>query len=145
VTSLGLVQMTRKRVGQGLLEAFSEICKECAGRGVILTHDPVVSKRPAKARSSAGMQAVAAASAKTKAHGDAVAEAVPAGTAAPEAAGTEPEAAEAAAPGTEPAGEAAAAPKRRSRGGRGRGAASRPAGPPAPVEPSDAQSEPTSA
>src|SRR5882724_10074017 len=46
VTSLGLVQMTRKRVGQGLLEAFSETCKECGGRGVILTHDPVLSKRP---------------------------------------------------------------------------------------------------
>jgi ribonuclease E len=46
VTSLGLVQMTRKRVGQGLLEAFSEPCKECGGRGVILTHDPVASKRP---------------------------------------------------------------------------------------------------
>lgn len=46
VTSLGLVQMTRKRVGAGLLEAFSEPCKECAGRGVILTHDPVAPKRP---------------------------------------------------------------------------------------------------
>src|SRR4051794_25079825 len=48
VTSLGLVQMTRKRVGQGLLEAFSEPCKECGGRGVILTMDPVASKRPPK-------------------------------------------------------------------------------------------------
>jgi ribonuclease E len=46
VTSLGLVQMTRKRVGQGLLEAFSEPCKECGGRGVILTLDPVAEKRP---------------------------------------------------------------------------------------------------
>jgi len=36
VTSLGLVQMTRKRVGQGLLEAFSEPCPTCGGRGVIL-------------------------------------------------------------------------------------------------------------
>jgi ribonuclease E len=34
ITSLGLVQMTRKRVGQGLLEAFSEPCPECGGRGV---------------------------------------------------------------------------------------------------------------
>jgi ribonuclease E len=34
ITSLGLVQMTRKRVGQGLLEAFSEQCPECGGRGV---------------------------------------------------------------------------------------------------------------
>jgi ribonuclease E len=36
VTSLGLVQMTRKRVGQGLLESFSETCPECQGRGVKL-------------------------------------------------------------------------------------------------------------
>jgi len=38
VTSLGLVQMTRKRIGTGLLEAFSETCTHCHGRGVI-THD----------------------------------------------------------------------------------------------------------
>lgn len=36
VTSLGLVQMTRKRVGQGLLESFSETCVHCNGRGVIV-------------------------------------------------------------------------------------------------------------
>ena len=46
VTSLGLVQMTRKRVGEGLLESFSETCKECGGSGVILTIDPVAAKRP---------------------------------------------------------------------------------------------------
>jgi len=46
VTSLGLVQMTRKRVGQGLLEAFSETCETCAGRGVIVRMEPVES-RPA--------------------------------------------------------------------------------------------------
>jgi len=40
VTSLGLVQMTRKRIGEGLLEAFSENCPECSGRGVIVTIDP---------------------------------------------------------------------------------------------------------
>jgi ribonuclease E len=40
VTSLGLVQMTRKRVGAGLLEAFSAPCECCSGRGVILTFDP---------------------------------------------------------------------------------------------------------
>jgi ribonuclease E len=38
VTSLGLVQMTRKRIGTGLLEAFSETCPHCGGRGVV-THD----------------------------------------------------------------------------------------------------------
>jgi ribonuclease E len=41
VTSLGLVQMTRKRVGQGLLEAFSEPCEHCKGRGVIVHSEPV--------------------------------------------------------------------------------------------------------
>jgi ribonuclease E len=41
VTSLGLVQMTRKRVGEGLLEAFSETCEVCHGRGVIVHTEPV--------------------------------------------------------------------------------------------------------
>ncbi|MEO9236854.1 MAG: ribonuclease E/G, partial [Jatrophihabitantaceae bacterium] len=41
VTSLGLVQMTRKRVGEGLLEAFSEPCQTCNGRGLIVHMDPV--------------------------------------------------------------------------------------------------------
>ena len=41
VTSLGLVQMTRKRVGQGLLEAFSEPCQHCNGRGFIIHSEPV--------------------------------------------------------------------------------------------------------
>ncbi|MDR0366854.1 MAG: ribonuclease E/G, partial [Bifidobacteriaceae bacterium] len=40
VTSLGLVQMTRKRVGQGLVEAFSETCTYCNGRGFIVHTDP---------------------------------------------------------------------------------------------------------
>jgi ribonuclease E len=41
VTSLGLVQMTRKRVGSGLLEAFSVPCEHCNGRGVIISMEPV--------------------------------------------------------------------------------------------------------
>jgi ribonuclease E len=41
VTSLGLVQMTRKRVGQGLVEAFSEPCEHCGGRGFIVHSHPV--------------------------------------------------------------------------------------------------------
>ena len=45
VTSLGLVQMTRKRVGQGLLEVFSETCECCGGRGIIM-HDEPVERRP---------------------------------------------------------------------------------------------------
>jgi ribonuclease E len=42
VTSLGLVQMTRKKLGIGLLEAFSEPCEACAARGVIVHHEPVL-------------------------------------------------------------------------------------------------------
>ncbi len=41
VTSLGLVQMTRKRVGQGLLDEFSTPCEHCKGRGVIVHTEPV--------------------------------------------------------------------------------------------------------
>lgn len=41
VTSLGLVQMTRKRVGQGLVEAFSTPCEHCNGRGFIVHDAPV--------------------------------------------------------------------------------------------------------
>ncbi|WP_431887269.1 Rne/Rng family ribonuclease [Nocardiopsis alba] len=44
VTSLGLVQMTRKRVGQGLLEAFSHTCDHCNGRGLLLSTEPVENK-----------------------------------------------------------------------------------------------------
>ena len=45
VTSLGLVQMTRKKLGLGLLETFSETCEVCAGRGIIVHHDPVTKHR----------------------------------------------------------------------------------------------------
>ncbi|GAB3446806.1 hypothetical protein GCM10027517_29650 [Phycicoccus ginsengisoli] len=41
VTSLGLVQMTRKRVGSGLIEVFSETCDHCGGRGIIVHDHPV--------------------------------------------------------------------------------------------------------
>ncbi|MFV1472777.1 translation initiation factor IF-2 N-terminal domain-containing protein [Mycolicibacterium elephantis] len=41
VTSLGLVQLTRKRLGTGLIEAFSTSCPHCAGRGIILHTDPI--------------------------------------------------------------------------------------------------------
>ena|SRR5690625_53851 len=51
VTSLGLVQMTRKRVGQGLVEAFSEKCEHCNGRGFI-THDEPVEKGKSDSGSS---------------------------------------------------------------------------------------------
>jgi ribonuclease E len=39
VSSLGLVQMTRKRVSGGLLDSFSETCPTCDGRGVVITHE----------------------------------------------------------------------------------------------------------
>ncbi len=48
VTSLGLVQMTRKRIGTGLLESFSTDCEHCAGRGVVVKNAPV------EARASSG-------------------------------------------------------------------------------------------
>jgi len=51
VTSLGLVQMTRKKVGMGLLETFSEACEVCAGRGVVVHNEPHM-----KARSGGGDQ-----------------------------------------------------------------------------------------
>jgi ribonuclease E len=52
VTSLGLVQMTRKRVGQGLLEVFSETCETCGGRGIVLSDEPV--ERRANASDAGG-------------------------------------------------------------------------------------------
>jgi ribonuclease E len=45
VTSLGLVQMTRKRIGTGLLEAFGEECEHCKGRGVIVHDHPIDNQR----------------------------------------------------------------------------------------------------
>ncbi len=45
VTSLGLVQMTRKRMGTGLLEVFGEDCEHCAGRGVVTHEEPVEHRR----------------------------------------------------------------------------------------------------
>ncbi|MEZ5320711.1 MAG: Rne/Rng family ribonuclease [Microthrixaceae bacterium] len=37
VSELGLVEMTRKRIGEGLLESFAEQCSVCEGRGVVMT------------------------------------------------------------------------------------------------------------
>ncbi|MGW2095539.1 Rne/Rng family ribonuclease [Promicromonospora sukumoe] len=52
VTSLGLVQMTRKRVGQGLVEAFSETCEHCKGRGFIVHEEPI--EKPGSGGGSGG-------------------------------------------------------------------------------------------
>ncbi|OBH16353.1 Rne/Rng family ribonuclease [Mycobacterium sp. E3247] len=51
VTSLGLVQLTRKRLGTGLIEAFSTSCTHCGGRGIVLHTDPVDST-PSNGRKS---------------------------------------------------------------------------------------------
>lgn len=44
VTSLGLVQMTRKKLGTGLVEAFSTTCEHCHGRGIVVHTEPVEAK-----------------------------------------------------------------------------------------------------
>jgi ribonuclease E len=38
VSELGLVEMTRKRIGEGLLTEYSEICPDCGGRGVVVDY-----------------------------------------------------------------------------------------------------------
>ncbi|MEJ7689247.1 MAG: Rne/Rng family ribonuclease [Nocardioidaceae bacterium] len=52
VTSLGLVQMTRKRISTGLLEAFGETCEHCQGRGVVVHTEPVEPKKSDHGRGS---------------------------------------------------------------------------------------------
>ncbi|MFB9730690.1 Rne/Rng family ribonuclease [Ornithinimicrobium kibberense] len=54
VTSLGLVQMTRKRVGSGLIEVFSEPCAHCSGRGVVVHTEPVATRGGGQDDSSGG-------------------------------------------------------------------------------------------
>jgi len=54
VTSLGLVQMTRKKLGLGLVESFSENCEVCAGRGIIVHHEPVFKHRGGQAEPASG-------------------------------------------------------------------------------------------
>lgn len=72
VTSLGLVQMTRKKLGLGLLESFSEPCEVCAGRGVIVHHEPIARHRsengPRGKRKGSGSGPGHAASHATQAH-----------------------------------------------------------------------------
>jgi ribonuclease E len=54
VTSLGLVQLTRKRLGTGLIEAFSTQCTHCGGRGILLHGDPVDSTSATGRKSESG-------------------------------------------------------------------------------------------
>ncbi|MER7418756.1 Rne/Rng family ribonuclease [Micromonospora peucetia] len=62
ITSLGLVQMTRKRIGAGLLEAFSETCECCKGRGLVVHTEPVPEK-PRSGTAGAGEKVKAVATA----------------------------------------------------------------------------------
>ncbi|WP_332663291.1 Rne/Rng family ribonuclease [Aeromicrobium sp.] len=54
VTSLGLVQMTRKRIGTGLLESFSHECEHCNGRGILIQEAPVEPKKDEQRRGGRG-------------------------------------------------------------------------------------------
>ncbi|MBM3689177.1 MAG: ribonuclease E/G [Actinobacteria bacterium] len=49
ITSLGLVQMTRKRIGQGLIEAFATPCESCGGRGHHVSLHPTAPEAPVRA------------------------------------------------------------------------------------------------
>ena len=76
VTSLGLVQMTRKRIGSGLLESFSVPCEHCAGRGIKVSMTPVDHehsespryRRPANAVDPADVAARTLAAAELREH-----------------------------------------------------------------------------
>ncbi|MGI8699427.1 MAG: Rne/Rng family ribonuclease, partial [Mycobacteriales bacterium] len=83
VTSLGLVQMTRKRVGQGLVEVFSEVCPECSGRGIRLTLDPFEAPSPSR-RAHGVATAPAEVELAPAVHAEERAEDQPAGEAQPE-------------------------------------------------------------
>nr|WP_319437492.1 Rne/Rng family ribonuclease [Mycobacterium sp. RTGN5] len=54
VTSLGLVQLTRKKLGTGLVEAFSTTCTHCSGRGIVLHADPVDTAQGTGRKSDSG-------------------------------------------------------------------------------------------
>ncbi|MFI5834844.1 Rne/Rng family ribonuclease [Micromonospora sp. NPDC051300] len=91
ITSLGLVQMTRKRIGAGLLEAFSETCECCKGRGVVIHTEPVPEK-PRAGGAGEKVKAVASAVAPAEEKGRRRGRKAAAEKPAPEAA-TEPSAA----------------------------------------------------
>ncbi|MGW2849420.1 Rne/Rng family ribonuclease, partial [Streptomyces sp. NPDC001274] len=138
VTSLGLVQMTRKRVGQGLLESFSETCVHCNGRGVIVHMEQPTSVggggKRSKKRGRGGADHEHVAEAVTETEAEAETEAEVAAEAAAPVALPEPEFA----PDEELYSSAAEAEAAVSRG-RGRRRATRkataPAGAPKAVEP----------
>jgi ribonuclease E len=71
VTSLGLVQMTRKRIGTGLLEAFGEECEHCKGRGVIVHDHPVDTNGRAGGEESRGRRGRGGGRSRGRSGGDA--------------------------------------------------------------------------
>ncbi|MGV1034935.1 MAG: Rne/Rng family ribonuclease [Microbacteriaceae bacterium] len=79
VTSLGLVQMTRKKLGLGLLESFSEPCEVCAGRGIVVHHEPV-SKHRSSSNSGSGSSSSGGQSRSSRNRGGESAKAAPSGT-----------------------------------------------------------------
>jgi len=114
VTSLGLVQMTRKRVGQGLLESFSKTCEVCNGRGVQV-HLELLDERPARSDRDRLP--------KVPVRAPRPGPPLSAGSAAePERPGAEPERSGADTGAEQTEGSGAARPRRR-RGGRGQGSA----------------------
>lgn len=78
VTSLGLVQMTRKRVGQGLVEAFSETCEHCHGRGFVVHADPVEKNPRPDAGAPQAAEGESKRSRRKRGNGGGAAEAAPA-------------------------------------------------------------------
>ncbi|HUQ54588.1 translation initiation factor IF-2 N-terminal domain-containing protein [Lentzea sp.] len=99
VTSLGLVQMTRKRVGTGLLEAFSQTCEHCRGRGVVVSTEQMHSHGGGNGggQQQAQQQSGGRKSRRNKGGGDQAAEtteALEVSVEAPEAPVVEPEAVE---------------------------------------------------
>ncbi len=70
ITSLGLVQMTRKRVGEGLVEAFSTTCEVCEGRGFIVHDQPVETHGIGSVHSGPGDRPVQVEAGSTRERGD---------------------------------------------------------------------------
>ncbi len=135
VTSLGLVQMTRKRVGTGLLEAFSTQCEHCKGRGVHVSSELVEASR-GNGEGGDATSAPSARRSRSRGRGSG-GPAEPASDGDGQSASSRSQSAEQErsenpspeqAPEPEPAAEQAQPPARRTRRRR---AASRPAGPPA--------------
>lgn len=141
VTSLGLVQMTRKRVGTGLLEAFSQTCEHCRGRGVVVSTEPAHSHGGGNGGGQQQQQQPAQGSGRksrrNKGGGEQAAEVVEAAVEAPEApADVEPEVVSVIDPGEpeDTSEDVVAADQEHEHGGRRRRRRRRDKEPQAPVE-----------